>query len=329
MLTTPLRQAGVLLSAAALLATMTAATVAAPARAAKPKCAGKVATIVGTKKGEVIRGTRRADVIVARGGNDRIYGRGGNDTICGGSGHDLIVGGPGADRAWGAAGRDRLLGGPGPDRLWGGAANDSFNGGIGRDACYQALGRGPKLNCELPAPPAPVVPPPPPEPPTLVIAYSDINNNHLYDAGDVLISKIVDTDKSGTVSPGDTIKMGQYPTSPSVIKPAQIRSQFEDWKVKSHPVATGDLETNPDFVRVNSGTDLVFKWSRSGISTVYDWFEETGPSGNSEIFDDAQVGFQDAVRTELGSPSLPTSGLPYSANDGKGDDGFIDVEIYP
>ena len=63
-----------LVAAAALLATMTAATVASPASAAKPKCQGKVATIVGTQKADIIRGTAKRDVIVAKGGADRIYG---------------------------------------------------------------------------------------------------------------------------------------------------------------------------------------------------------------------------------------------------------------
>ena len=157
-----IRRSLTLVAGAALLATMTAATVAAPASAAKPKCAGKTATIVGTAKGEVIRGTRKADVIVARGGNDRIYGRGGNDTICGGAGNDRVVGGGGRDVLLGQNGRDRLYGGPGRDRLLGGQANDYLNGGTGNDACLQGSGSGAWLNCERPAP---AVPPPPAPPP--------------------------------------------------------------------------------------------------------------------------------------------------------------------
>mgnify|MGYP000261204039 CR=1 FL=1 len=43
-----------LLTTAAVLATMSAATVASPAAAAKPKCAGQTATIVGTKQADRI-----------------------------------------------------------------------------------------------------------------------------------------------------------------------------------------------------------------------------------------------------------------------------------
>lgn len=68
------------------------------------RCAGRRATVVGTRRSETLQGTPRRDVIAGLGGNDRIFGYGGNDLICGGSGNDTLVGGPG---------RDRLIGGPG------------------------------------------------------------------------------------------------------------------------------------------------------------------------------------------------------------------------
>ena len=60
---TILRRAIALAAGAALMASLTAATVAAPATAAKPTCAGKVATIVGTAKGETIIGTNRREMV--------------------------------------------------------------------------------------------------------------------------------------------------------------------------------------------------------------------------------------------------------------------------
>jgi Ca2+-binding RTX toxin-like protein len=90
--------------------------------AARPKCQGRRATVVGTKANDRIRGTRRADVIVAKGGNDRINGRGGKDVICAGDGDDVVMGGGGADR---------LAGGPDSDVLSGGPGNDFIGGGTG------------------------------------------------------------------------------------------------------------------------------------------------------------------------------------------------------
>lgn len=130
-------------------------------------CLGRLATIVGTSRGETIRGTSGADVIVARGGNDTIDGRGGNDRICagggndtvnggdgvdgieggkgndtirGGNGIDVIDGGEGKDRIFGGADGDFLDGGPGKDRLDGGKGNDGLLGGAGRDKLFGRAG---------------------------------------------------------------------------------------------------------------------------------------------------------------------------------------------
>ena len=161
-----IRRAIALLVSASLLASLAAATVASPASAAKPKCFGKPATIVGTAKGEVIVGTAKADVIVALGGHDQVYGKGGNDTICGNAGHDIIYGGRGSDLIIGQVGHDQLHGGPGPDRIAGGPGEDRLTGGIGVDLCVQGTGSGPKATCERPpatvapiSPPAPALPP--------------------------------------------------------------------------------------------------------------------------------------------------------------------------
>ena len=84
--------------------------------AARPKCGGRTATIVGTSKRDRLRGTRRRDVIVAGAGNDRVSGGRGNDVICGGAGNDRLDGGTGRDRISGGRGRDACLGGSGRDR---------------------------------------------------------------------------------------------------------------------------------------------------------------------------------------------------------------------
>jgi Ca2+-binding RTX toxin-like protein len=97
------------------------------------RCDGRVATIVGTKRGETLRGTRRSDVIVALGGNDRVIAGRGNDVVCGGSGNDRIDGGSGNDRLLGSTGKDTLVGASGRDALVGGAGRDSLSGGAGKD----------------------------------------------------------------------------------------------------------------------------------------------------------------------------------------------------
>lgn len=79
--------------------------------AAKPRCFGKPATIVGKPKADRLIGTAKADVIVGLGGADVINGRGGNDRICGGVGGDRLQGGAGSDALDGGAGFDVCRGG--------------------------------------------------------------------------------------------------------------------------------------------------------------------------------------------------------------------------
>ena len=109
---------------------------------AKPKCAGRTATIVGTSGRDTLLGTRGRDVIVAGAGNDRVRAGPGNDIVCGGRGrdrlgggrgHDRIGGGSGNDRANGESGNDRVGGDSGSDRVLGGTGRDRLSGGSGRD----------------------------------------------------------------------------------------------------------------------------------------------------------------------------------------------------
>jgi Tol biopolymer transport system component len=119
---------------------------------ALPRCAGRIATIVGTPRSETLRGTKRKDVILALGGDDRVRSFTRADVICGGPGRDqieagdngegggsdLVLAGPGADkvvlgpelgRAFGEGGNDLLLGSKGGDSLYGGPGSDVLRGG--------------------------------------------------------------------------------------------------------------------------------------------------------------------------------------------------------
>jgi Ca2+-binding RTX toxin-like protein len=104
-----------------------------PASAARPKCFGKRATIVGTKGSDRIRGTKKADVIVSKGGQDLILARGGNDLICTGGGSDAVLAGPGNDKVNAGRGQDEVDGGGGNDLLRGGPGSDFLAGRGGND----------------------------------------------------------------------------------------------------------------------------------------------------------------------------------------------------
>jgi len=114
------------------------------ANAARPKCFGKRATIVGTARADVLKGTSRPDVIVGLAGNDLIKGLGGNDRICGGKGNDTLLGGGGGDALEGDEGNDKVGGGAGFDFLGGGPGGDTVNGGTGiGDLAYYFAAPGP------------------------------------------------------------------------------------------------------------------------------------------------------------------------------------------
>ena len=98
-----------------------------------PTCAGRRATIVGTRAADRLRGTRRRDVIAGLGGRDRIPALGGADIVCAGAGNDTVAGGGGNDRLYGERGRDQLRGERGRDQLFGGPGRDRLSGGPGRD----------------------------------------------------------------------------------------------------------------------------------------------------------------------------------------------------
>src|SRR4051812_33222575 len=109
--------------------------------AARVRCRGHRATIVGTRRNDVITGTKRRDVIVAKGGNDKIKARGGRDIVCAGPGDDRVDGGGGGDVLDGGGGADDLTGRSGADRLYGGGGSDVLDGGSGLDAILGGGGK--------------------------------------------------------------------------------------------------------------------------------------------------------------------------------------------
>ena len=336
----PIRRVVAVLAAATLTAALATSALAVDVEGAakkpKPKCQGKVATIVGTKKADILKGTAKRDVIVARGGADRIYAKGGSDLICAGKGNDVVFGGPGADTIWGQLGRDTLNGNVGPDFLAGQIGNDIINGGIGVDTCFQGTGAGPVVRCERPAPPpvAPAPPPVPPAPPTLIplrgilaVAFSDIDGLDGYSTGDIMIAQLVDTNGDGVPSgpsggvPGDTIEMGRFPTT---LTPTST-TDFADWWVKSHTVATIDQMGSG---RLWVTTTINRKHGWSDAIDVQFYQEERGASVDlSAVQDGMAIAHNDFVLMNADSPSRPTV-LPWLSTDRRDDDRLVDVELH-
>jgi Ca2+-binding RTX toxin-like protein len=128
------------LGMAVTLALVTALVTAASAPA-KVRCAGKVATVVGTGGDDRIRVPRKGNQVIAGlGGNDVIFAFDGKDRVCGNDGNDRIFSGPGADNVLGGAGNDLIDAGVKQDRLRGNGGDDQLVGGDGADNMFGDAG---------------------------------------------------------------------------------------------------------------------------------------------------------------------------------------------
>jgi Ca2+-binding RTX toxin-like protein len=114
-------------SAVALACTLLPLAASGAPEAAPLRCAGKVATVVGSANDDTIDVSkrRRAQVIVAKGGNDLVYGTSRNDRICGGPGDDTLYEMDGSDIIKGGTGWDeipdgarRVVAGKGNDKIY-------------------------------------------------------------------------------------------------------------------------------------------------------------------------------------------------------------------
>jgi Tol biopolymer transport system component len=112
-----------------------------PSPGSRPRCSSRIATIVGSGKGETIQGTAGRDVIVGTSGGDRIRGAGGRDLICGRGGDDRVLGGAAGDVLHGDAGNDRIAGNGGGDTLHGDGGADALSGGGAGDELHGGSGR--------------------------------------------------------------------------------------------------------------------------------------------------------------------------------------------
>ncbi len=152
----------------------------------------------------------------------------------------------------------------------------------------------------------------------LVIAYSDLNGNHRFDTGDVMISRLLDSNRDGIPSAGDTIEMGRYPTNFAA-------TAFADWGIKRHQVQSVDT-VEPDRVLTRDTTFGAHWWYERSPSQYDRYYQHYDNAAATSSFDDRPT--DDSITTWTGSPSRAAGRLEITSP-GSGDDRFIDVEIYP
>lgn len=149
------------------------------------------------------------------------------------------------------------------------------------------------------------------------IAFSDLNGQEGFQEGtsDVMIAKLVDENNDNIISPGDNVIVNKYPTDLSA-------SQFDDFTIKKHTVATVVMNTQAQINLQNSIGDT-FIWTKLSDREQY---REISRSGlNTDIFDNISTGFSDKVETRP-TQSQPQTTL-FSAGVSNVDNTFLDVEI--
>jgi len=90
----------------------------------------------------------------------------------------------------------------------------------------------------------------------LAVAFTDMNGDHLYDAGDILIIALLDSSEDGVPGAGDTVVADQYPLDCS-------GSSFGNFGVTSLAVTSAQA-TNGTVVAVAGGT--TFTWLPVGTA---------------------------------------------------------------
>ena len=158
------------------------------------------------------------------------------------------------------------------------------------------------------------------------IAYSNLNGEDGYQEGsaDVLISKLVDFNNDGVISPGDKVITHQCPTN-------FVPDSFADYTVREHVIDVFFGFAN-NAVTVGSDGINRFSWNylASNGEGYVEWIQ--GPNGYinyAHIFDSFSYNnnFNDAINNVSGSPSAPNqSVLTYQT--ANGDHTFIDVDKF-
>lgn len=165
-------------------------------------------------------------------------------------------------------------------------------------------------------------------PDLLAVAFTDMNGNHTYDAGDVLILALVDTSRDGVPSAGDTVIADQYPLDCTA-------SGLGNFGVTSLD-ATSAQATGGTVVALAGGT--TFTWSPIGTEP------QTGSGVERVVWNVGGLGFNHFLQDDTTSQS-PSDGLYVPAGDNvlapdapiepvldcfdATDDSFLDIQLNP
>jgi hypothetical protein len=153
------------------------------------------------------------------------------------------------------------------------------------------------------------------------VAWTNVDGIPGYDPsdGDVLIAEIVDTDGSGTLSAGDSVVMGQYPTSFSAPY------NFGNWGVTSHTITSIGL-ADPTDVSVSSSLYDGYDFMNDPLTQQAELYGESTQYSIAQLQDSFTSALPDAITLYTGSPSAPQADF-FALRYNDSNDPFIDVAI--
>ena len=158
-------------------------------------------------------------------------------------------------------------------------------------------------------------------------AWTDLDGDHVYnEAIDSLIAKLVDTNRDGVVSIGDTVTTGRYPLTFAA-------TTFGTFTDTSHTVTTVGALT-PEQVTVRDGSSQFWWYHTQAHLDIYGETVVPNPAGDgTQFIDNATAGSGgacDQVWAVSISPSAPDTAVPQTDSCSPTmftDETFLDVSL--
>jgi len=161
------------------------------------------------------------------------------------------------------------------------------------------------------------------EVPLLAVAYTEVDGQPGFTAGDVLIAQLEDVDMDGEPSVGDIVRTNQYPLDVNA-------ATFGSFGVTEHVITglvSGTFYTSEALgmtVNSNTGSNQVFDWrDRSDFESYLEF------NGNSMGFNDGLTGTNNDTIQVLGITQSAPDTLQNASTLRLGDQDFFNVTITP
>lgn len=165
-------------------------------------------------------------------------------------------------------------------------------------------------------------------PAVLARAYIDVDKNENYDGNvDIEIAELVDTHRNGEPSVGDTVQLGQYPTSFDPCL-ATSCSDIGSWNPTPLPVTAVENDTPGQRVDVRSASGTLYRWNVEGVEFERLFIDSSSVGAGSTIISDYRFGASDLLAVpDGGEPDPSDPVVPTLFQVSTQDDYFLNIEF--